>query len=52
MTTLAKTVKQHRWLSCVPVAQLKGIGPKSSEKLHALGLFTLHDLLFHLSFGQ
>ncbi len=48
MAALSKTVKQHRWLSCVPVTQLKGIGPKSSEKLHALGLYTLHDLLFHL----
>ena len=48
MTVLSNTAKQHRWLSRVPVTQLKGIGVKSSEKLHALGLFTLQDLLFHL----
>ncbi len=31
-----------------PVTELKGVGPKQAEKLAALGLNTLQDLLFHL----
>ena len=30
------------------VTQLKGIGPALAEKLHALGVHTVLDLLFHL----
>lgn len=33
-----------------PISQLKGIGPKSSEKLNQLGIFTVKDLLFHFPF--
>jgi len=30
------------------LTQLNGVGPKSLEKLHRLGIFSLRDLLFHL----
>lgn len=36
------------WLD--PMNQLKGIGPKSAEKLQQLGIFTVKDLLFHFPF--
>jgi predicted flap endonuclease-1-like 5' DNA nuclease len=31
-----------------PVSRVKGIGPRMAEALGRLGLFTIHDLLFHL----
>lgn len=39
-----------RFWECVstPVSELKGIGEKSVEKLSALSIFTVRDLLFHL----
>ena len=35
-------------LSIKPVADLKGVGPKVAEKLAAIGLKTVQDVLFHL----
>ncbi|MGV3593553.1 MAG: OB-fold nucleic acid binding domain-containing protein, partial [Gammaproteobacteria bacterium] len=32
----------------LPVTQLKGVGPALADKLHALGVHTVLDLLFHL----
>ncbi|MBK1618064.1 ATP-dependent DNA helicase RecG [Lamprobacter modestohalophilus] len=32
----------------IPVEQLKGVGPRISERLQRLGILTLQDLLFHL----
>lgn len=29
---------------------LKGVGPKTAEKLHSVGVFTVEDVLFHLPF--
>lgn len=39
---LASTLDQ------TPVEQLKGVGPRISERLQRLGILTLQDLLFHL----
>ncbi|MDH3326252.1 MAG: ATP-dependent DNA helicase RecG [Gammaproteobacteria bacterium] len=33
-----------------PISTLRGIGPKSAEKFHKLGIFTINDLLFHLPY--
>ena len=33
-----------------PISTLRGIGPKSAEKFHKLGIFTIDDLLFHLPY--
>ena len=35
-------------LESLPLTQLKGVGPALAEKLHALGMHTVLDLLFHL----
>ncbi|WP_462321597.1 ATP-dependent DNA helicase RecG, partial [Halochromatium sp.] len=35
-------------LDQIPVEQLKGVGPRLSERLRRLGILTLQDLLFHL----
>lgn len=36
------------WLS--PLDRLKGVGPKTLEAFHQIGLYTIKDLLFHLPF--
>lgn len=33
-----------------PITQLKGIGPKSAEKFHQLGLYTIQDLFLYFPF--
>jgi len=33
-----------------PISNLRGIGPKSAEKFHKLGIFSLNDLFFHLPY--
>lgn len=35
-------------LSQIPVTILKGVGPKSAERLARLGIHTVQDILFHL----
>ena len=35
-------------LADTPVTALKGVGPKSAERLHKLGIHSVQDLLFHL----
>jgi ATP-dependent DNA helicase RecG len=35
-------------LADTPVTALKGVGPKSAERLHKLGIGSVQDLLFHL----
>ncbi|HTR01493.1 MAG TPA: ATP-dependent DNA helicase RecG, partial [Candidatus Acidoferrum sp.] len=35
-------------LERLPLTQLKGVGPALADKLHALGIHTVLDLLFHL----
>ena len=35
-------------LDRIPVAALRGVGPRLQEKLAALGILTVQDLLFHL----
>lgn len=35
-------------VSALPVSTLKGVGPKLAERLRALGLETVQDVLFHL----
>ena len=35
-------------LADTPVTALKGVGPKSAERLHKLGIRSVQDLLFHL----
>ncbi len=35
-------------LDALPVAALRGVGPKSAERLAAFGLETVQDVLFHL----
>ncbi|MGB5200477.1 MAG: OB-fold nucleic acid binding domain-containing protein, partial [Sedimenticolaceae bacterium] len=38
----------HKGLAETPVTALKGVGPKSAERLHRLGIESVQDLLFHL----
>ena len=33
-----------------PVSRLSGVGDKLEQKLNRIGIFTIHDLLFHLPF--
>ncbi|EHJ51551.1 ATP-dependent DNA helicase RecG [Streptococcus macacae] len=33
-----------------PLAQLKGLGPKSAEKFHKLGIYTIEDLVLYYPF--
>lgn len=35
-------------LDCIAVTELRGVGPRLAEKLAALGIHTVQDLLFHL----
>ena len=35
-------------LADTPVTALKGVGPKSAERLRKLGIDSVQDLLFHL----
>ena len=37
-------------LDAMPVTMLKGVGPRSAEKLHQLGIRTIQDVLFHLPY--
>lgn len=32
------------------LSALKGVGPKTAEKLHSVGVYTVEDVLFHLPF--
>ena len=38
----------HKGLAETPVTALKGVGPKSAERLQRLGIESVQDLLFHL----
>jgi ATP-dependent DNA helicase RecG len=40
--------KQSDALSALPVTALKGVGPKSAERLARLGIHRVQDILFHL----
>jgi len=35
-------------LDTLPVSELRGVGPKSAQKLAAFGIETVQDVLFHL----
>ena len=39
-----------RMLDTMPVTMLKGVGPRSAEKLNQLGIHTIQDVLFHLPY--
>ena len=39
---------QHSVLDAAPVTSLRGVGARSAERLHKLGIQTVQDLLFHL----
>jgi ATP-dependent DNA helicase RecG len=39
-----------KMLDAMPVTMLKGVGPRSAEKLHQLGIRTIQDVLFHLPY--
>ncbi|WP_078121226.1 ATP-dependent DNA helicase RecG [Thiosocius teredinicola] len=41
-------VSSPKSLAETPVTALKGVGPKSAERLHKLGIENVQDLLFHL----
>lgn len=41
-------IKQSDALSALPVTTLKGVGPKSAERLARLGIHRVQDILFHL----
>src|SRR5690349_17954912 len=42
------TLAANTSLEQLPLSELKGVGPALTEKLNALGIHTVLDLLFHL----
>ena len=41
-------MKSNTILTTIAISQLKGVGPKTAEKLHAAGIVNANDLLFQL----
>lgn len=39
---------EHNTVDFIPVTRLKGVGPKASERLQRLGIYSVQDVLFHL----
>ena len=44
----AATAPSHQAIERLPLTELKGVGPALAEKLQALGMHSVLDLLFHL----
>ena len=42
--TIVPPHKAQTWLAPLPVSRLWGVGPKTERRLHALNLYTIHDI--------